>query len=171
MLFALGIRYVGDQTAVLLADHFLSMDALMNADEQMILEVEGIGPKIAASVFAYFQEPQNRETIEKLRAAGLTLEAEKHEVSGDQPLAGLAFVVTGTLERHSRLQIESRIKELGGAISDNVSKKTSYVLVGENPGSKVRKARQLGTPIIDEDEFEQLVEGDAAVGQAPPPAQ
>src|SRR5262249_55950228 len=129
VLFALGIRYVGDQTAALLANHFLSMDALMNADEQAIVEVDGIGPKIAASVFAYFQEPQNRETIEKLRAAGLQLAAEEQEVSGDQPLAGLGFVVTGTLERHSRLQIEARIKELGGGVSDNVSRKTSYVVV------------------------------------------
>jgi DNA ligase (NAD+) len=171
VLFALGIRYVGDQTAVLLANHFGSMEALMNADEAAILEVEGIGPKIAASVFAYFQEPQNRETIEKLRAAGLTMATEQREVTGDEPLAGLAFVVTGTLQRHSRLQIETRIKELGGAVSDSVSKKTSYVLVGENPGSKVRKAQQLGTPIIDEDEFEQLAEGKTSVGQASLPVQ
>jgi DNA ligase (NAD+) len=171
VLFALGIRYVGDQTAVLLANHFGSMEALMNADEAAILEVEGIGPKIAASVFAYLQEPQNRETVEKLRAAGVTMATEKREVTGEQPLAGLAFVVTGTLQRHSRLQIETRIKELGGAVSDSVSKKTSYVLVGENPGSKVRKAQQLGTPIIDEDEFEQLAEGNHPVGQASPPVQ
>jgi DNA ligase (NAD+) len=157
VLFALGIRYVGDQTATLLANHFGSMEALMNADEAEILETEGIGPKIAASVYAYFQEPRNRETIHKLREAGLTLEAEKREVVGEQPLAGMAFVVTGTLARHSRLQIESRIKELGGIVSDGVSKKTSYVLVGENPGSKVRRAQQLGTPIINEDEFEELV--------------
>ena len=162
VLFALGIRYVGDQTATLLANHFGSMDALMNASEEEIVEVEGIGPKIADSVYAYFQEPRNRDTIRRLHEAGLTLEAEKREAAGDQPLAGLAFVVTGTLARHSRLQIESRIKELGGVVSDSVSKKTSYVLVGENPGSKVRRAQQLGTPIISEDDFEGLVSEKAA---------
>jgi DNA ligase (NAD+) len=110
-------------------------------------------------VYAYFQEPQNRGTVERLREAGLTLEQEKREVTGDQPLSGMAFVVTGALAKHSRMQIEGRIKELGGSVSDSVSKKTSYVLVGENPGSKVRRAQQLGTRIIDEDEFEQLAEG------------
>jgi DNA ligase (NAD+) len=162
VLFALGIRYVGDQTATLLANHFGSMEALMNASEEEIVEVEGIGPKIADSVFAYFREPRNRDTIRRLREAGLKLEAEKREAVGDQPLAGLAFVVTGTLARHSRLQIESRIKELGGVVSDSVSKKTSYVLVGENPGSKVRRAQQLGTPVISEDDFEELVSEKAA---------
>jgi DNA ligase (NAD+) len=157
VLFALGIRYVGDQTATLLANHFGSMEALMNASEEEIVEAEGIGPKIADSVYAYFQEPRNRDTIRKLREAGLTLEAEQREAVGDQPLAGLTFVVTGTLARHSRLQIEARIKELGGSVSDSVSKKTSYVLVGENPGSKVRRAQQLGTPIISEDDFEELI--------------
>lgn len=155
VLFALGIRYVGDQTADILASHFGSIDALMTADEATIRDVDGIGPKIAASLFAYFQEPANRAMIDRLRVAGLTLESEQ-AAEGDLPLAGLAFVVTGTLARHSRLQIESRIREMGGVVTDSVSKKTSYVLVGESPGSKLRRAEQLGIRIIDEDEFERL---------------
>lgn len=159
VLFALGIRYVGDQTAALLADHFGSMDAIIAADEAAILDVDGIGPKIAESVWSYFQEPKNRETIEKLRAAGVRLEADA-PVAGDHPLAGKSFVITGTLERFSRLQAEARVKELGGAVTDSVSKKTSYVLVGASPGSKLKKAQQLGTRILDEAEFEKVLAGE-----------
>jgi len=160
LLVALGIRYVGEQTAELLASHFGSLGALMNASQEEIEDVEGIGPKIAEAVFAYFQEPANREVIEKLRAAGLRFEAERTEPS-DSALAGRSFVVTGTLEHHSRLQIEARIRDLGGNVTDNVSRKTDYLLVGAEPGSKVRRAQQIGTRIIDEAEFEKLAAGES----------
>ena len=157
LIFALGIRHVGDQTAVLLANHFRSLDALAAASQDEIETVEGVGPKIAASIRAYFDEERNLRVIEKLRAHGLRFEQEGSQVDGDAPLAGLTFVVTGRLERRSRQQIEALIKELGGSIGDAVSKKTSYLVVGADAGSKLAKAQKLGTTILDEDEFDALV--------------
>jgi DNA ligase (NAD+) len=157
LIFALGIRYVGEQTAELLANAFGSLDALMNASEEAIEAVDGIGPKIAASVRAYFQEPRNRAVIEKLRKHGLRFEIERRDSKGPAPLAGLTFVVTGRLERRSRQQVESLIKELGGHVADAVSKKTDYLVVGEDAGSKLARAEKLGTRIIDEDEFDKLI--------------
>jgi DNA ligase (NAD+) len=157
VLFALGIRYVGYQTAELLARAFGSMDRLRAASVEDIVAVEGIGPKIAESVYAWFHEPDglNLGIVDKLAAAGVNMSEES--ASSDGPLAGLTIVVTGRLERHSRSQIEQRIKDLGGTIGDSVSKKTSYLLAGEEAGSKLAKAHKLGTPILDEAGFETLV--------------
>ncbi len=155
VLFALGIRYVGYQTAELLARAFGSMDALRAASLEDIEAVEGIGPKIAESVHAWFREPDNLRIVDKLIAAGVNMTEEA--VTRGGPLAGLTIVVTGRLERHSRPQIEQRIKDLGGALGDSVSKKTSYLVVGEEAGSKLAKAQKLGTPILDEAAFESLV--------------
>jgi DNA ligase (NAD+) len=158
LIFGLGIRYVGDQTAELLANAFGSLDALMNASLDEINAVEGIGPKIASAVHAYFREPRNRAVIEKLRAHGLRFEIEKLAPSGPTPLAGLSFVVTGRLERRSRTEIEALIKDLGGAVAESVSKKTDYLVAGAEPGSKLARAEKLGTRVIDEDDFEELVQ-------------
>ena len=157
VLFALGIRYVGYQTAELLARAFGSMARLRAASLEGILAVEGIGPKIAESVYAWFHEVDglNLGIVDKLVAAGVNMSEDAAALSG--PLAGLTIVVTGRLERHSRTQIEQWIKELGGAIGDAVSKKTSYLLAGEEAGSKLAKAQKLGTPILDEAGFETLV--------------
>jgi len=155
VLFALGIRYVGYQTAELLARAFGSMDALRAASLEDIEAVEGIGPKIAESVHAWFREPDNLRIVDKLIAAGVNMTEEA--VTRGGPLAGLTIVVTGRLERHSRAQIEQRIKDLGGALGDSVSKKTSYLVAGEEAGSKLAKAQKLGTPILDEAAFESLV--------------
>jgi DNA ligase (NAD+) len=157
LIFALGIRHVGEQTAQWLADAFGSLDALMAASTDEIDAVDGIGPTVAESISAYFRVPRNREVIEKLRAHGVRFEQEPHEVPADAPLAGLSFVVTGRLERRSRQQIEAYIKELGGQVADSVTKKTNYLVVGEDAGSKLAKAQKLGTTILDEDGFEQLV--------------
>ncbi len=155
VLFALGIRYVGYQTAELLARAFGSMDAVRAATLEDIVAVEGIGPKIAESVYAWFRDPDNLQIVDKLIAAGVNM-TEEAVVRGG-PLAGLTIVVTGRLERHSRGQIEQMIKDLGGVVGDSVSKKTNYLVAGEDAGSKLAKAQKLGTPILDEAEFEALV--------------
>lgn len=155
VLFALGIRYVGYQTAELLARAFGSMDDLSKASLEEIKEVEGVGPKIAESVYAWFRETDNLVIVDKLIAAGVNMT--EGGVTRGGPLAGLTIVVTGRLERHSRAQIEQRIKELGGTLGDAVSKKTSYLLAGEEAGSKLARAHKLGTPIVDEAGFEALV--------------
>ena len=156
VLFALGIRYVGYQTAELLARAFGTMDRLRNAPLEEIVGVEGIGPKIAESVYVWFRESENLSMLDKLVAAGVNMTETAATLSG--PLAGLTIVVTGRLEHHSRTQIEQRIKELGGAVGDSVSKKTSYLVAGEDAGSKLDKAKKLGTPILNEADFEALVE-------------
>lgn len=158
VLFALGIRHVGEQVAQLLARAFGSLDALMNASQEEIEAVEGVGPKIAASVRAWFQEPRNRDLIEKLRAHGLRFAVDHGNGAGRAaPLAGLSFVVTGRLERRSRQQIESLIRQLGGHVSDAVSKKTDYLIVGADAGSKLAKAQKLGTKLLTEEQFEALL--------------
>jgi DNA ligase (NAD+) len=155
VLFALGIRYVGYQTAELLARAFGTMGRVRAASLDQILLVDGIGPKIAESVYAWFHEPENLWLVDKLVAAGVNMSEEAVALGG--PLAGLTIVVTGRLEHHSRTQIEQRIKDLGGAVGDAVSKKTSYLLAGEDAGSKLAKAQKLGTPILDEAGFEALI--------------
>jgi DNA ligase (NAD+) len=172
LIFALGIRHVGAQVAGLLANHFLSLDALMQASQEAVSEVEGIGPKIAESIVEYFADEANRAVIERLRAAGVRFEQERpapSEDDGEKPLAGQTFVVTGRLERSTRTQIEARIKALGGAIADSVSKKTSFVVVGEDAGSKLAKAQKLGTTILDEDTFEKLAAGEVTLASLVPP--
>src|SRR5207248_7126388 len=155
VLFALGIRYVGYQTAELLARAFGSIDRLRSASLDDIKNVEGIGPKIAESVYAWFRDVDNLRVLDKLIAAGVNM-AEQSTTRGG-PLAGLTIVVTGRLEHHSRGQIEQRIKELGGTLGDSVSKKTSFLIAGEEAGSKLAKAHKLGTPIVDEAGFEALL--------------
>jgi len=156
LLFALGIRHVGLQTATWLAQAFGSMDALREASEEDIAAVEGVGSIIAKSVRAWFDEPRNLAVLDKLRQAGLQLTAEAAPAEG-RPLAGKAFVITGRLERQTRLAAEARIKELGGTVGDAVSRKTDYLVVGAEPGSKLRRAQQLGTTVLDEAEFEALL--------------
>ncbi len=156
LIVALGIRHVGDQVAVLLADHFGSLDALMNASAADIEALEGIGPKIATSIADYFAEPSNRAVIERLRKAVLRFEQEAATVQ-EGPLSGLTFVVTGRLAGATRSELEARIRRLGGGVADSVTKKTSYLIVGEDAGSKLQRAQQLGTPILSEEEFEALI--------------
>jgi DNA ligase (NAD+) len=155
VLFALGIRYVGYQTAELLARGFGALDRLRSASLEDINAIDGIGPKIAESVYAWFQDPNNLRVVDKLAAAGVNMTEATASRTG--PLAGMTIVVTGRLEHHSRTQIEQRIKDLGGTVGDSVSKKTSYLIAGEEAGSKLAKAQKLGTPIVDETGFEALI--------------
>ena len=156
LIHALGIRYVGERTAELLAERFGSMDRLLAATEEELVDTEGIGPKIGQSMAEALASPAMREIIEKLRAAGVNMVQRTDSVDG-LPLAGTVWVFTGRLERWTRFTAEDRVKTLGGAIADSVTKKTTHVVVGEEPGSKLKRAQQLGTTILDEDGFEALL--------------
>jgi DNA ligase (NAD+) len=157
LLFALGIRHVGFETAELLADHFGSIDAMAAASLEDLEGVPTIGPKTAESVFEYFHDEQNLRLVEKLRQAGVRLEGEK-TAAREGPLKGTSFVVTGSLTSWSRNEVESMIKRLGGAVGSSVTKKTDYLVAGENPGSKLTKAQEYGTKVLDEDGFRALLE-------------
>lgn len=157
LLTALGIRGVGGVVATLLSDRYPSLEALSRATFEELQSIEGIGPEIASAVVAYFADPRNRALIEKLRAGGVRLEAEKRALTSEK-LAGLTFVLTGTLPTMTREQATELIETHGGKVSSSVSKKTSYVVAGESPGSKLDKARELGVPVIDETGLRQLIE-------------
>ena len=161
LLVALGIGHVGTEAAELLAANFASMDALMEADEERLVEIESIGPKIASAVVAYFANDSNRQVIEKLREAGVRMEDEAREAPTEQPFAGKRFVVTGRLEDLSRSQVQARIKELGGAVSGSVSRQTNYLVAGEGAGSKLADAEKLDVTVITEEQFLKLAEGTA----------
>ena len=152
VLTALGIRHVGGEVASTLATHFGSIDALMDASEEQIDEIPGIGPKIANSIVEFFSLGENREVVEKLRAAGVNLRSETG-AARTGALSGLTFVVTGRLERFTRDAAEALIKRNGGAASGSVTKKTDYLVVGAEAGSKLAKAQQLGIKLLDEEAF------------------
>ena len=155
VLFGLGIRFVGERTAQLLADAFGSMDALLAATPEELERVHEVGPRVAAAVHEFFAEQSNRELIERLRAAGLTFNAERRKRTAK--LEGLTFVLTGTLPTLTRDDAKDRIEASGGRVSGSVSKKTSYVVAGEEAGSKLEKARDLKVPIIGEAELLEML--------------
>ena len=152
VIVALGIRHIGGEVASVLTTYFGTIDALMDASVEQIVEIPGIGNVIAESVVEFFGDPEGHLLVEKLRAAGVNLRAEKR-AARDGPLSGLTFVVTGRLERLSRDAAESLIKQHGGAVTSSVTKKTHYLVVGAEAGSKRAKAQQLGTPLLDEEAF------------------
>ena len=153
VLVALGIRHVGGEVAELLARSFTTIDNLMSADEEALVAIPTIGPRIAESVVSYFRNEANRQVVEKLRAARVRLEDEPRAVPTVQPFANKRFVVTGRLERFSRSQIQDLIKQYGGAVSGSVSKNTDYLVAGEGGGSKLADAERLEVKVLTEDEF------------------
>jgi DNA ligase (NAD+) len=163
LIFALGINHVGASVAELLASKFVSIDSLMAASAEDISAIEGVGPKIAASVREYFAQPQNLKLIEELKQAGVKLEQDNFaETKSLAPtLAGKTFVITGSMEKMERLEAEKAIKARGGKATSSVSKKTDYLVTGASPGSKLAKAQELGIKIIDEAEFLTLLEIEA----------
>jgi DNA ligase (NAD+) len=158
LLNSLGIRGVGEVMATDLTRHYPDLDALSKATAEELQEIEGVGPNIAEAIVDWFARPANQNLLKKLKAAGVWPVAQVSATS-DQPsggLAGLTFVVTGTLTNFSREGIKEFIQEHGGKVIGSVSKNTDYLVLGENPGSKLDKAQELGVKIIDENELRRL---------------
>ncbi|BAF60708.1 NAD-dependent DNA ligase [Pelotomaculum thermopropionicum SI] len=156
LIFALGIRHVGERAAKILANHYQSLSGLMSATQEELVNIPEIGPKIAASIVEFFSNEQNRKVIDKLVKAGVNTLTEKVIREGGGPLNGKVFVLTGVLKDFSRQQAQELIESLGGRISSSVSRNTDFVVAGENPGSKYEKALTLGVKILDENEFREL---------------
>ncbi len=156
LIFALGIRHVGSETARVLATEFGSLETLANASKERLMSVPTIGPKSADSIVAFFRQEENRRIIERLRRAGVRLEAEAVKPE-ELPLAGQEFVITGSLEAFSRQEAEAQIKALGGSTGSSVTRKTAYLVVGADPGSKLARAQELGTKQLNEEELLKLV--------------
>lgn len=154
LILGLGIRFVGERTAQFLAEHFGSVEALMRAGQEELEDVNEVGPRIAESIHEFFEEPRNRELVDRLRNAGLTFSGKKRERG--TKLAGKTFVLTGTLTKYSRDEAKKLIEDAGGRVSGSVSKKTDYVVAGSDAGSKLEKAKELKVPVIEEDEMERL---------------
>jgi DNA ligase (NAD+) len=155
VLYGLGIRFVGERTAHLLAEHFGSIEKIMDAGEVQLQEVAEVGPSIAKSIVEFFSEPKNRELVKRLEDLGLTLAAEKKQ-RGDK-LAGKTFVLTGTLAKYMRHEAKKLIEDAGGRVSGSISKNTDYVVAGTGAGSKLDKAQALGISVIDELQMEQML--------------
>ena len=156
LIYALGIRMVGERTGQLLAEHFSSLDELAQAKEEQLFEVTEVGPKVAAAIAEFFSESANRKIIKKLDKAGVRPTAEKRVVKS-QKFAGKSFVFTGALANRSREEAGQLVMQHGAKVSSSVSKKTDYVVVGTDPGSKYDKAKELSIPVLTEGEFEKLL--------------
>jgi DNA ligase (NAD+) len=156
VLTALGIRFVGERTARFLAEAFGSLDKIAAADVETLQKAEEVGPKVAESIYQFFREPRNQELIERLRAAGLQFEYEAPKKEGG-PLAGMTFVLTGTLPTLSREDARHLIEAAGGKVTGSVSRRTNYVVAGEDAGSKLDKAREMGVGVINEEQLMQMV--------------
>jgi len=156
LIYALGILFVGERTGQLLAEHFSSLDELATASQEQLEEVPEVGPKVANSIVQFFSEPVNRQLIKKLEKAGVKPTAERREVKSNK-FAGKSFVFTGGLANRSREEAGELVKQHGGKVAGSVSKKTDYVVVGTDPGSKYDKAKELGVSVLSEEQFERLI--------------
>ncbi len=156
-IYALGIRHVGETTAKDLARHFGSLDALLDADEAALVEVHDVGPVLAQSIRQFFTEPHNREIIAQLRAAGVQWPEGAPQRAAAGKLHGLTFVLTGTLPTLSREDAKELIESQGGKVAGSVSKKTNYVVAGDDPGSKLERANELGVPVLDEQQLKATI--------------
>jgi DNA ligase (NAD+) len=154
LIFALGIRYVGEHLAEVLAEHFPSLEALSNATYEELIQIPEIGPRIAQSIVDFFRNEENRKLIQELKELGVKTEAEKPK---EGPLSGKTFVFTGTLSAFTREEARRLVESLGGRVASSVSRKVDYVVVGADPGEKLRKAQELGITILTEEEFRKLV--------------
>jgi DNA ligase (NAD+) len=157
VLFGLNIPDVGWVTAQSLARHFGSVDALIAATPEDLVECEGIGPERAEAIAEWFADEDNRKLVEELRGLGLNFEADEGDRPVEGPLTGSQYVITGTLERFTREEAKAALEARGAKVSDSVSKKTTGVVVGDSPGSKAAKAQSLGVPVLDEDDLRKLL--------------
>ncbi len=158
-IFGLGIRHVGEATAKALARHFGQLDAIMDASEEALLQVPDVGPVVAQSIHTFFEQPHNREVVEQLRACGLRWEEGEPSPAAQLPLAGKTFVLTGSLPTLSREEAKEMLEAAGAKVAGSVSKKTDYVVAGEEAGSKLDKARELGITVLDEAGLRALLPG------------
>lgn len=159
LIFALGIPFIGSRAASILAERFRALDNLMNSTYEELVQVPEMGPKMAQSVITFFKQEQTKNIIRKFKRAGLNLEtAGRKNWDEGAALNGITFVLTGSLEKYTRKQAQDIIEKFGGRVSSSVSSKTDYVLAGKDPGSKLEKAKELGIKIIDEEEFERMLE-------------
>ena len=167
VVFALGIRFVGETSARLLARHFKTMDALQSATMQQLMEVDGVGEVIAKSVISYFSNPVNKEIVERLRSYGLKMQLTEEQISGaTDTLAGKSIVISGVFTKHSRDEYKALIEQNGGKNVGSISGKTSFILAGDNMGpSKLQKAEKLGIPLVDEDTFLGMIGGGDVVNE------
>jgi DNA ligase (NAD+) len=155
-IYALGIRHVGEHIAHVLARRFRSLAALMSATGEELIAVDEIGPQVSHSVGAFFNNPENQRNIERMiMEAGVTFAME--ETGANEPLAGKTFVLTGALDSMTRAEVKARIESLGGKVSSSVSRNTTYVVAGTDPGSKLNKAKELGITVLDEQQFTELL--------------
>jgi DNA ligase (NAD+) len=161
LIFALGIRHVGEHLAQVLARRFASIDDLAAASEEDLVAIDEIGPEVAASIRKFFDRSQNREVLERLKEAGVRMKEERQEPEspgeGERALQGLTFVFTGELESMTRAEAKRIVESAGGRATSSVSGRTDYVVTGSSPGSKLEEARRLGVKTISEDEFKKLV--------------
>ena len=174
VLFALGIRFVGETSAKLIARHFKDIDSLMEAGLEELQEVEGVGEVIAKSIINYFRDPQNRQIVERLRSYGLQMSVASPDSAenaplwgdGEPPLAGQSIVISGVFQHHSRDEYKALIEQYGGKNVGSISGKTSFILAGDNMGpSKLEKAKKLGIPLKSEDEFLQMISKESPEGE------
>ena len=156
LIYGLGIRQVGEKAAKVLAAHFGTLDALMAATAEELTEIDDVGAVTARCIVDYLAQPQSRDLIARLKAADVNMESTRQQV--DDRFKGMTFVLTGTLTRFDRKTAQAMIEERGGKASGSVSKKTTYVVAGEAAGSKLTKARELGVPVLSEDEFVNMLE-------------
>jgi DNA ligase (NAD+) len=157
LIFAMGIRYVGERTAHILASHFKSIGSLEIASKEDLTSIQDIGPKVAESIVFTFKQPEHKELLTRLKQAGLRFDYEKEETSTHKILKEKTFVLTGVLENFSREEAKRVIESLGGKVTSSLSSKTDYLVVGESPGSKLSKAKELGTSLVSEEEFLNLI--------------
>ncbi len=157
-IFALGIRHVGEHMAQVLADHFGSLERLSRAGEDELMAVKEVGPQVAQSVKRFFSQAENRKVIEGLLASGIEIQEAGEGGPAEGPLSGLSFVLTGALEGRTRDEAKRAIEARGGRVASSVSSKTDYLILGEDPGSKLREAERLKVKIMGEAEFEELLE-------------
>jgi DNA ligase (NAD+) len=159
LVFALGIRHVGERMAQVLAGRFRSLDALAAAPEGDLTKIADVGPKVAESIRFFFAQPENKELVRRLKAAGLNMAA-KEKRGTARLLGGQIFVITGTLASSTRDEARDRLEALGAEVGSSVTRKTTCLIAGASPGSKLEKARELGVKVIGEKEFLKLVDGE-----------
>jgi DNA ligase (NAD+) len=153
LIFALGIRHVGEKTARTLADRYGDIEALAAASEEELRQIEDVGPVVAESLVFFFRQPENLDLLNKLKSAGLDFRSKRKPREDGLPLAGKTFVLTGTLEHFSREEARAALEARGATVTDSVSKKTAYLVAGAEAGSKLEKARKLGIRILTEEEM------------------